>query len=74
MSTQSLDIARRISIQQQDYRESLFYVKRKLITKKKNENTPTLRSNYVAFMFDEMRYKLNVWRLIVFIDQIETLE
>jgi len=50
--------------------ESFLYVEGRLTTKKKNENTSTLGSDCVAFMFDDMRYELNGVRLIA----IKTLE
>ncbi|XP_077272090.1 uncharacterized protein LOC143902789 [Temnothorax americanus] len=54
----------RIPIQQQDLYtlpcESFFYVKGRLVIKRRNDETvTTLANNCVAFMFDEIRYELN---------------
>ena len=52
----------KIPIQQQDTLpcESFLYVEGRLTVKKKNDQMPTtLVNNYVAFMFDEIRYELN---------------
>lgn len=43
--------------------ESVLYVEGRLTSKEKNENMPTLGSNCVAYMFDEIRYELNAMEI-----------
>ena len=46
--------------------ESFLYVERKLTKNKMAQGANVaLENNCVAFIFDEIRYELNVWRLTV---------